>query len=198
MQIRKKRLNQLKHFFNEHFYFLRILLVIFLLVNPINLLKPMYLLLPGRRGHPRPHVPQQEGLPAQDDGQLLSEAGARLLEVGQLPVPRGGRLQAFPADARDEEEHLGGGAGTDGQPGAGRLSLRPPTQPASGVRQVEFLKPFPVLRIRIHVFLSLLDPDPDPSVRGMDPYPDLDPSIAKQTKVRKTLIPTVFDFLLTF
>jgi hypothetical protein len=28
------------------------------------------------------------------------------------------------------------------------------------------------------MFLSLLDPDPDPSVRGMDP--DLDPSITKQ------------------
>jgi hypothetical protein len=30
--------------------------------------------------------------------------------------------------------------------------------------------------IRIHVFLGLLDPDPDPLVRGMDP----DPSIIKQ------------------
>jgi hypothetical protein len=38
----------------------------------------------------------------------------------------------------------------------------------------------PVLRIRmrIHVFLGLLDPDPDPLVRGMDPDPD--PSIIKQ------------------
>jgi hypothetical protein len=26
--------------------------------------------------------------------------------------------------------------------------------------------------IRIHVFLGLLDPDPDPLVRGMDPNPD--------------------------
>jgi hypothetical protein len=34
----------------------------------------------------------------------------------------------------------------------------------------------PVLRIRIHMFLGLLDPDP--LVRGMDPDPD--PSIAKQ------------------
>jgi hypothetical protein len=37
-----------------------------------------------------------------------------------------------------------------------------------------------VLRIRIwihriHVFLSLQDPDPDPLVRGMDPDPALDP-----------------------
>jgi hypothetical protein len=101
-------------------------------------------LLQGRRGHPRPDVPQQEGLPAQDDGQLLSEAGTGLLEVGQLPVPRGGRLQAFPADARDEEEHLGGGAGADGEPGAGGLPLRPATQSASGVRQVEFWKSFSV------------------------------------------------------
>ncbi len=47
---------------------------------------------------------------------------------------------------------------------------------------------------RIHMFLGLLDPDPDPSVRGMDPDPDLDPdldpSVTKQKKVRKTLIPT--------
>jgi hypothetical protein len=35
-----------------------------------------------------------------------------------------------------------------------------------------------VLRIRIHrihMFLGLLDPDPDPLVRGMDPDSDLDP-----------------------
>ena len=32
--------------------------------------------------------------------------------------------------------------------------------------------------------LGLLDPDPDPSVRGMDPYPapDLDPSIINHKK----------------
>jgi hypothetical protein len=30
------------------------------------------------------------------------------------------------------------------------------------------------------VFLGLLDPDPDPLVRGMDPDPTLDPSIIKQ------------------
>jgi hypothetical protein len=35
----------------------------------------------------------------------------------------------------------------------------------------------PVLRIRIHVFLGLLDPDP--LVRGMDPDPAPDPSIIK-------------------
>ncbi len=39
----------------------------------------------------------------------------------------------------------------------------------------------PVFRIRIHMFLGLLDPDPDPLVRGMDPDPDSDPSITKQT-----------------
>ena len=38
------------------------------------------------------------------------------------------------------------------------------------------------------MFFDLLDPDPDPSVRGMDPAPDpapdpdLDPSITKQKK----------------
>jgi hypothetical protein len=36
------------------------------------------------------------------------------------------------------------------------------------------------------MFLGLLDPDPDPLVRGLDPAPD--PKI-----VRKTLIPLVFD-----
>ncbi len=35
-----------------------------------------------------------------------------------------------------------------------------------------------VLRIRIHMFLGLLDPDPDPLVRGIDPDPD--PSIIMQ------------------
>ena len=36
---------------------------------------------------------------------------------------------------------------------------------------------------RIHMFLGLLDPDPDPLVKGMDPDPaaDPDPSIIKQT-----------------
>jgi hypothetical protein len=42
-----------------------------------------------------------------------------------------------------------------------------------------------VLRIRIrihriHMFLGLLDPDPDPLVRGMDPALDPDPSIIMQ------------------
>jgi hypothetical protein len=36
----------------------------------------------------------------------------------------------------------------------------------------------PVLRIRM--FLGLLDPDPDPLVRGTDPAPAPDPSIIKQ------------------
>ncbi len=40
---------------------------------------------------------------------------------------------------------------------------------------------------RIHMFLGILDPDPDTLVRGMDP----EPSIIKQKIVRKTLIPTV-------
>jgi hypothetical protein len=47
----------------------------------------------------------------------------------------------------------------------------------------------PVLRIRIqilihriHMFLGLLDPDPDPLVRGIDPDPD--PSIIKGTVSR--------------
>jgi hypothetical protein len=35
-----------------------------------------------------------------------------------------------------------------------------------------------VLRIRIHMFLGL--PDPDPLVRGMDPAPHPDPSIIMQ------------------
>jgi hypothetical protein len=36
----------------------------------------------------------------------------------------------------------------------------------------------PVTVLRIRMFLGLLDPDPDPSFRGMDPDPD--PSITKQ------------------
>jgi hypothetical protein len=35
---------------------------------------------------------------------------------------------------------------------------------------------------RIHIFFILLDPDPDPLVRGTDPQPDPDPSIIKQKK----------------
>ncbi len=34
--------------------------------------------------------------------------------------------------------------------------------------------------LRIRMFLGLLDHDPDPIVRGMDPDPDPDPSIIKQ------------------
>jgi len=33
------------------------------------------------------------------------------------------------------------------------------------------------IRIRIHVFFGLLDPDLDPLVRGMDPDSDPDPAI---------------------
>jgi hypothetical protein len=33
---------------------------------------------------------------------------------------------------------------------------------------------------RIHMFLGLMDPDPVPLVRGMDPAPDPDSSIIKQ------------------
>jgi hypothetical protein len=43
---------------------------------------------------------------------------------------------------------------------------------------------------RIRMFLGILDPDPDPLVRGTDPDPD--PSIIKQKIVSKTLFPTVF------
>jgi hypothetical protein len=42
----------------------------------------------------------------------------------------------------------------------------------------------PIRIHRIHMFLGLLDPNPDPLVRGMDP----DPAPAKI--VSKTLIPT--------
>jgi hypothetical protein len=41
------------------------------------------------------------------------------------------------------------------------------------------------------MFLGLLDPGPDPSVKGMDPDPDPDLDLDHQAKkVRKTLIPT--------
>jgi hypothetical protein len=42
---------------------------------------------------------------------------------------------------------------------------------------------------RIHEFLGLLDPDPDPLVRGVHPDSDPDLSIIKQSK--KTLISTL-------
>jgi hypothetical protein len=47
-----------------------------------------------------------------------------------------------------------------------------------------------VLRIRIRMFLGLLDPDPDPLVRCMDPDPDPNPSIIQPKIVRETLIST--------
>jgi hypothetical protein len=37
------------------------------------------------------------------------------------------------------------------------------------------------------MFLSLLDPDPDPFVRGMDPDPALDPSIITRENSKKNL-----------
>jgi hypothetical protein len=50
------------------------------------------------------------------------------------------------------------------------------------------------IRIRIRMFLGLLDPHPDPLVRGMDP----DPSIIKQKIVRKILIVLFCDVFTTF
>ncbi len=45
----------------------------------------------------------------------------------------------------------------------------------------QYQKPvFRILIHRIYMILGLLDPDPDPLVRGMDPDPDLDPSIIMQ------------------
>jgi hypothetical protein len=52
------------------------------------------------------------------------------------------------------------------------------------------------------MFLGLLDPDPDPLVRGMDPDtdpildPDPDPFYHQAKIVRKTLIPTVWSLYL--
>ena len=40
----------------------------------------------GGWGHKQPYVLEQEGVPAQDDGQLLLEAGPRLLEVWEFSV----------------------------------------------------------------------------------------------------------------
>jgi hypothetical protein len=55
-----------------------------------------------------------------------------------------------------------------------------PEGPQRGIRSLNF-KPVFRIRIRIHrihMFLGLKDPAPDPLVRGMDPAPD--PSIMKQ------------------
>ncbi len=51
-----------------------------------------------------------------------------------------------------------------------------------------------MLRIQIHMFLGLTDPDPDLLVRDTDP----DPSITQAKIVRKTLIPTVLRLLYDF
>jgi hypothetical protein len=48
--------------------------------------------------------------------------------------------------------------------------------PDPGFRVKRHLIPDPVLRIRIHMFLGILDPDPP--VRGTDPDPD--PSVIMQ------------------
>ncbi len=70
------------------------------------------------------------------------------------------------------------------------LALVPP--PPFPIRLIVSFQLWPVSRIhRIRIFLSLLDPDQDPIVRGTDP----DPSIIKQ---RKTLIPTVLLLLYDF
>ncbi len=69
------------------------------------------------------------------------------------------------------------------------LLLPPPRQPLPLLAAVLHLSPgilrvgtlqdkIPVLRIRIHMFLGLLDPDPDLLFRYLDPDPD--PSVIKQ------------------
>jgi hypothetical protein len=67
-------------------------------------------------------------------------------------------------------------------------------------------KPELLIRIRIHripMFLGLLDPGPDPLVRGMDPDPDpapdldSDPSII-MPKIVRNLDSYYFDYFLTF
>ncbi len=70
-------------------------------------------------------------------------------------------------------------------------------QNATPVPHFSFFKPVLRIRIhRIHMFLGLLDPDPDPLVRDVDRDrdPDLDPSITphQAKKVRKALIATSF------
>jgi hypothetical protein len=63
-----------------------------------------------------------------------------------------------------------------------RICLKPYKD--QGVSERECAHPYEILyflavfRIRIPIFLGLMDPDPDPLVRGMDPDPD--PSIIKQ------------------
>ena len=52
--------------------------------------------LQGCRRYPRPHDLVQEGLPAENDGQLLPEARSGFLEVWQLSLPRRSHLQALP------------------------------------------------------------------------------------------------------
>ncbi len=63
-----------------------------------------------------------------------------------------------------------------------RQPAQPPV-PARGQRRLllpSLQEPVLRIRIRIHAFWGLLDPDPNPLVRGMDPDSDSDPSIINQ------------------
>jgi hypothetical protein len=51
---------------------------------------------------------------------------------------------------------------------------------------------------RIHMFLGLMDPDPDPLVRGMDPDPALDPDPGPSVIKQKPWFLLFCDFFLTF
>jgi hypothetical protein len=50
----------------------------------------------------------------------------------------------------------------------------------------------PIRMHRIHLFLGLLDPDPDPSFRGINPDPAPDPDLEKPRFL------LLCDFFLTF
>ncbi len=88
-------------------------------------------------------------------GQYKTEVELLRLEVGRLQ-------QCGAAAARFQEEN-----GTNA-----RLQL-----PLNhSLQHKVHMYPLAVLRIRIHrihMFLGLLDPDPDPLVRGMDPDPPI-------------------------
>ncbi len=78
----------------------------------------------------------------------------------------------------------GGGRSEKEHDGGPRHQGRGPPRHGAGMEVTE-----KVLRIRIHMFLGL--PDPDPLVRGMNPDPAPDPFYHHAKIVRKTLIPTI-------
>jgi hypothetical protein len=66
-----------------------------------------------------------------------------------------------------------------------RIRLQPPQGKHPALQNMKFLYFFPVLGIRIRMFLGLQDPDPDPLVRGADPDPAPSLLLSKKSYKKK-------------